>query len=99
MIDPNTLTLGEIAKIEQLAGASIDVAFDDGQPKGKALAAFSLIAARRSGQPAFTWDDAQSLTMAEAMELLGINTGDDAEDTDDEDTDDEGSDEVEPDPF
>lgn len=78
MIDLDSLTLGELAKIEDLSGQPIGDFADDGKPKGKALAAVALIIKRRTGFPQFTWNEAQALTMAETNELLGL---DDDEDT------------------
>lgn len=73
MIDLSSLTLGEVAKIEELAGMSIAAISDDDKPKGNALAAIAMVVKRRSGEPAFTWNQAQALTFDEVSELLGMN--------------------------
>lgn len=85
MIDISTLTLGEVAKIEDLAGMPIAAIADDDRPKGLALAALALIVKRRTGHPQFTWNDAQALTFTEVNDLLGLDDGeaDDASETDD----------------
>ncbi|MCD5345050.1 hypothetical protein [Agromyces sp. S2-1-8] len=85
-IDVTTLTLGEVARIEDLSGQSISSLDDITAPKGKALAALVLIFKRReelaNGRtPKFSWNDAQSLTYTEAAEFLGL---DDDESTADE---------------
>ena len=66
------LTLAEIATIERHAGLPINLLVDDGQPKGRALAAMALVFGRRRGRPDLTWDTAQELTFAEASTLLGL---------------------------
>lgn len=80
MIDISTLTLGEVAKIEDLSGMPISAIADDDAPKGNALAALAMIVKRRSGEPAFTWNQAQALTFTEVNDLLGLD--EDAEDDD-----------------
>ncbi|WP_084130312.1 hypothetical protein [Demequina sp. NBRC 110055] len=85
MIDINSLTLGEIATIEDLSGASISTLGEDETPKGKMLAAMAMIAKRRNGDPTFKFGDALALSMTEATELLGIGT-EDEEGEDDEST-------------
>ncbi|GMA34742.1 hypothetical protein [Demequina litorisediminis] len=72
MFDIENLTLGEIATIEDLAGASISTLGEDETPKGKMLAAMAMIAKRRNGFPDFKWNDAITLTMTEATEVLGL---------------------------
>ncbi|MGC5584153.1 hypothetical protein [Ornithinimicrobium sp. W1665] len=69
MIDVNKLTLGEVAKIEELSGQPITSFGDDDRPKGLALAAFAFIAKRRE-DPTFTWNKAQELTFEEANTIL-----------------------------
>lgn len=76
MFDVNTLTLGEIAKVEQLSGQAIVSIGDTSAPKGKALAALAMVIKRRTGTPQFSWDDAQNLTMTEAMEVVGLSEAD-----------------------
>lgn len=73
MIDLSALTLGEVALIEDLSGRSISDIGNEDAPKGKALAAIALIAKRRNGDPTFTWNQAQALTLPEVNDLLGVN--------------------------
>lgn len=78
MIDINTLTLGEVAKIEELSGMPISAIGDDDKPKGLALAALAFVAKRReqlaAGQkPSFTWNQAQDLTFDDAQAILGMS--------------------------
>lgn len=87
-IDFNTLTLGEVATIEDLSGQSIAQIADGDTPKGKALAALAMVAKRRTGEPTFKFNDALLLTLDEANELIGLN--------DDEDEDTDASGEAEP---
>lgn len=81
-IDINSLTLGEIAKFEDLSNQSIQVLGNAESPKGRALAALAFIIKRRTGDPHFTWQAAQELTMDEANEILGL-ADDDEEETPD----------------
>ena len=71
MIDINKLTLGEVAKIEELSGQPISAIGNDDAPKGLALAALAFVAKRRE-DPAFTWNAAQGLTFDEAQAILGL---------------------------
>lgn len=84
-MDISKLTLGEVAKVEELSGQSMRNFGDDTQPMGKMLAALAFVARRRT-DPAFSWNDALGLEMDEAMTIAGLN----------DDEPDEG--EVEPDP-
>jgi hypothetical protein len=67
----NTLTLGEVAKVEELSGLSFSAIADDQKPKGLALAALAFVAKRRS-EPKFTWNEAQQLTMADLSDLISM---------------------------
>lgn len=79
MFDYSTLTLGEVAFIEDLSGLSIGSIGDEEMPKGKALAAIATVLKRRSGFPDFKFNDALNLTMAEINELMGIDEEEDEE--------------------
>lgn len=70
-MDVSKLTLGEVAKVEELSGLSISAIADDDKPKGLALAALAFVAKRRV-QPDFVWNDALSLTFTDAQEILGL---------------------------
>lgn len=71
--DIEALTLGEIAKIEDLSGLSIQSIADEDQPKGKSIAALVFVASRRAGDP-LKWDQCLGLTMDQANQLLGWST-------------------------
>ncbi|MGG7466045.1 hypothetical protein [Plantibacter sp. YIM 135347] len=75
-INIKKLTLGEMAKVEELSGLSIDSISDSASPKGLLLAALAFVAKKRTN-PEYTWNEAQALT-AEDVAELGL-TGDDAE--------------------
>ena len=78
MFDINRLTLGEVAKIEELSGMPISEIGNDDKPKGLALAALAFVAKRRQ-DPKFSWNDAQGLTFDEANDILGLRSADDQE--------------------
>ena len=84
MIDVKSLTLGEIDRIETLSNLSIDSLGEDGTPKGKMMAAMVFVIKRREElrnglPPRFAFADAQEMTTAEAYKVLGMETGDEAE--------------------
>lgn len=82
MFDFDSLTLGEVATIEDLSGQSIAAIAQAETPKGKALAALVMVVKRRSGEPAFTWNQANALTLDEANAVLGFGDPEPAEDSD-----------------
>ncbi|MFD1505258.1 hypothetical protein FE374_09385 [Georgenia yuyongxinii] len=71
MIDINRLTLGEIAKVEELSGQPISTIGDEKAPKGLALAALAFVAKRREDAK-FSWNAAQELTIEDANTILGL---------------------------
>lgn len=84
MLDYTRLTLGEVAKIEELSGQSIATIGQESAPKGAVLAAMAFVAKRREQlaageKPTFTWNDAQGLTFEEANALLGLSDDEDEE--------------------
>lgn len=83
MYDINKLTLGEVAKVEELSGHSIREFQSDQTPAGKMMAALAFVVKRRTGSPEFKWSEALELTMGQANEILGIGdeTPEDAEAT------------------
>lgn len=81
MIDLANLTLGEVSTIEDLSGRSIVELGDGSKPMGKALSAIAMIIKRRTGEPTFSWNQAQALTIPEANKLLGVGDDDDSEDS------------------
>lgn len=68
----NRLTLGEIAKVEELSGMSIRAMGDDNAPMGKLMAALLYVTKRRKDLT-FKWDDALNLTMDEVTSMLGMD--------------------------
>lgn len=77
-LNVSRLTLGEVAKIEELSGQSITSIGEDDAPKGKTLAAMAFVAKRRE-DASFTWNAAQNLTFDEANEILGLTDEDEQE--------------------
>jgi hypothetical protein len=71
MIDVNSLTLGEVAKVEELSNLPITKFSTEDAPKGLALAALAFIWKKRT-DPKFSWNAAQALTMEQANEILGV---------------------------
>ena len=69
-MDFENLTLGEIEEMELLLGTSIDTAFSDGKPKGRALRVFYYMARRREN-PEYKFEDTEKVTQAEALSALG----------------------------
>jgi hypothetical protein len=67
--DFESLTLAEIEIIENLTNSSIDEAFGNGSPKGKALSAFAWVVMKRSN-PNYKMEDAKNLTLKEALALV-----------------------------
>lgn len=76
-IDFTTLTLGEVAAIEELSGQSISALADDDAPKGTALAAIAMVVKRRTGDPGYTFNQALTLSLAEANAIVEGGNGDD----------------------
>ena len=69
-MDLNNLTLGEVARIEEISGLPMAAMADEAQPKGKQLAAVAFVLMKRDDKT-YTMKQAEELTMAEVMELLG----------------------------
>ncbi|MFN9113407.1 MAG: hypothetical protein ACK5XN_25325 [Bacteroidota bacterium] len=74
MIKFEELTLGEIEEVELMLNTSIDQAFADGKPKGRALRVLYFVAKKRE-VPGFKFEETEKLTQAEALKFL---TGDDS---------------------
>ena len=60
------LTLGEVAKVEDLTGRQFD---DNAQPRGRYLIALVYVLKRRDN-PDFTYEDAENLDANEAGDLI-----------------------------
>lgn len=82
--DFDTLTLGEVATIENLSSMSISAIADESQPKGNALAALVMVIKRRSGEPTYSFNQALTVPLSEANALLGADEEVDAEEGKDE---------------
>lgn len=78
--DFNSLTMREIAQIERLSGQGLSALGDDSAPKALALAAIAYTFRLRENS-AYTWNQAQDLTLKEigaitsALEGLTITDG------------------------
>lgn len=78
MFDVSKLTLGEVAKVEELSHLPITVMGDDERPKGLLTAAIAFVIKRRSS-PEFTWNDALALTLDQANDIVGISDDQDVD--------------------
>jgi hypothetical protein len=67
--DFESLTLEEVETIENLVGESIDSAFGNGKPKGKALKSFIWVVKKRDN-PKFTIEEASKFTLSQAVALV-----------------------------
>jgi hypothetical protein len=67
--DFESLTLEEVELIENLTNSSIDEAFGDGKPKGKALSAFVWVILKRNN-PNYKMEDAKKITLKQALEMI-----------------------------
>jgi hypothetical protein len=67
--DFESLTLEEVELIENLTNTSIDEAFGNGKPKGKALAAFVWVVRKRN-DPSYKMEDAKKLSLKEALAMI-----------------------------
>jgi hypothetical protein len=67
--DFESLTLEEVEIIENLVGESIDQAFGEGKPKGKALKIFTWVVMKRNN-PKFTIEEASKYTLNQALSMI-----------------------------
>ena len=72
MIKFEELTLGEIEEVELMLNTSIDQAFADGKPKGRALRVLYWISKKREN-PTYKFEETEKVTQQQALEFL---TGD-----------------------
>jgi hypothetical protein len=72
-MDISNLTLGEIAKVEEVSGQALAQLSEDDAPKGRLLAALALVIKRRTN-PKYSLEEAEALTMNDINALL---SGDD----------------------
>lgn len=69
------LTIGEIAKVEELSGQSINALGDPSTPQGKVMAALVYVFKRRNDQ-SFKFEDAMNMQLSEIQEVLGLEDED-----------------------
>jgi len=81
MFDFESLTGREAALIETLTGLSIDAIAASDAPKAKTLAALTLVAKRREGDKAISFEKVLDWPLADMSAYLGFN---------EEETDEEG---------
>lgn len=67
--NPNDLTLGEVAAVEDLSGRSIDALADPATPKGKLLAAITYVIKKREDST-YTFNQALGLSLAEIEKIV-----------------------------
>lgn len=68
-MDIQTLTLGEVSKIEEISGLPLSAMADEDKPKGKQMAAIAFVLMKRTN-PAFTLKEAEAMTFAEVTALM-----------------------------
>ena len=71
MIDINSLTLGEIERVEQRARQGIGTLQDSTAPKATLMRALVFELMRRDN-PAVTWDETGKLTMQQLTDYLDL---------------------------
>ena len=74
--DINKLTLGELAKVEELSGQSMISMDDPNKPKAKLYQALVFVMKKREDKN-FQFKDTESMTFDDLSEFLGV--GDDEE--------------------
>lgn len=74
-MDIKKLTLGELAKVEELGGQSISALQDESKPKMKMLMALAFVIKKREN-PELTMKDVENLQMEELENLIGDLTSD-----------------------
>jgi hypothetical protein len=67
--DFESLTLEEVELIENLTNTSIDEAFGNGKPKGKALSAFVWVVLKRDN-PNYKMEEAKKLSLKDALAMI-----------------------------
>lgn len=75
-MDVTSLTLGEIAKVEEMSGQAIAALGDPNAPKGKLLVGLAYVIKKREN-PKFTQLEAEALTMADIESIIGTTDADD----------------------
>lgn len=77
-LDLSRLTLGEVAKLEDLSGMPMARIGDEDAPQGKLLAAMVFVSERRNGN-AISWPECLNIEVPEAMAMLGMDADDEPE--------------------
>jgi hypothetical protein len=72
----NRLTIGEVAKLEQLSGQAMDELFAAGQPKGLAMAAMVFVIQKRTN-PELTWEEVLNIPLDDLQSIFGEGTEED----------------------
>lgn len=68
-MDIQNLTLGEIARIEEIAEQPIGDLANDSKPRARLMSALAFVLKKRE-DPKFTLEDAKALTMSDIEQLL-----------------------------
>lgn len=72
-------TIGEVAKVEELAGRAFDELIEDGSPKGLPLAALYYVCKKRE-DPKFKWQTVLDTDFEEVANYVQEVLGDEDED-------------------
>lgn len=75
----SNITLGEMAKIEELSGQPISDLGAEGKPQGNLMAAMACVFKQRDDRK-FTMNQALALTFDELNDILGLDEEDPKED-------------------
>ncbi len=75
-LDYETLTLAEIETIEEITGLAIDEIVSIKAPKGKLFRALIYVITKRTN-PAYTYEETGTLTLADGMAMLPGEDDDD----------------------
>ena len=78
MFDFNSITLGEMAKVEELSGQSISEFQKEGKPQMKLTMAFAYILKKRE-DPKITFLQIENMKMSEVEKIFGIQNDEDDE--------------------
>lgn len=68
----NTMTIGEIAKVEELSGQSVTVMADDAQPKAKLMMAIAFVLLKRDN-PKVKLAEVEAMTLDQINEVISFN--------------------------
>ena len=72
--DVDSLTLGEIEQIEQMARQGLGTLTDDTKPRGRMLRAIWVTIQRRD-DPSYKWEQSADVTQKQLSELFASITG------------------------